>query len=81
MKKEVKSKKPNQTMQLQSHSLEKHTFRTKFKNCKCKIFGPIFCKSSNKVFNIGLLDSRNVVTVRERIHRVSVFLKQRKKNN
>lgn len=79
MKKEVKSKKPNQTMQLQSHSLEKHTFRTKFKNCKCKIFGPIFCKSSNKVFNIGLLDSRNVVTVRERISQSFCFFETTKK--
>lgn len=44
-----------------------HTFRTKFKNCECNILGPIFCKSSKSVFNIGLLDSLNVVTVRERI--------------
>ncbi len=44
-----------------------HTFLTKFKNCECKIFGPIFCRSCNKVFNIGLLDSLNVVTVRESI--------------
>jgi hypothetical protein len=43
------------------------TFLTKFKNCECNILGPIFCKSSKRIFNIGLLDSLNVVTVRERI--------------
>lgn len=44
-----------------------HTFLTKFKNCECNILGPIFCRSSKSIFNIGLLDSLNVVTVRERI--------------
>jgi hypothetical protein len=67
VKKEVMSK--NKTNFLIYSLLLKyfHTFLTKFKNCECNIFGPIFCKSSRSVFNIGLLDSLNVVTVLERI--------------
>jgi hypothetical protein len=53
----------------------KLTFRTKFKNSECNIFGPIFCNSRSSVFNIGLLDSLNTVTVRERISQI--FLKNK----
>jgi hypothetical protein len=48
----------------------KLTFRTKFKNSECNIFGPIFCKSWRNVFNNKLLDSLKIVTVRERISQI-----------
>jgi len=48
----------------------KLTFRTKFKNSECNIFGPMFCNNGINIFNIKLLDSLKIVTVRERISQI-----------
>lgn len=63
------SKWKNSSFYLTDHS--KLTFRIKFKNSECTIFGPICCKSWRNVFNNKLLDSLKIITVRERIHKFS----------